>query len=299
MTLRPSWRSLLLVTFLGAAAVVAVPRPAESQAAPPPACNERTDNCGCDMEASLECGVELGTPPEEPSAPEAAPPRSMTPPTAEWRSEDLYPACTRARLQDPTACSALECTPPGGAPGTGWFYNVELVDTATGEVLAFEVVCRGPAEPFATPALPTIAEVLGAAEVPEPQIGGNPEGRGLTGLASWFWVEGATDPVEVDVMLRGWTVSGSLGADEWRWQVGDAAYTSAGPGSEAAPAVEHTFEREGTVGVAVDVAWSGSYTVSGYGISFTVPGLATTTSSSLDYEVIEVRSVVDGPEGDR
>jgi hypothetical protein len=222
-------------------------------------------------------------------------------PTAVWRRYPQYSVCDPlgGNVTEPDLCTATSCTLPDGRPGFLYFEN--LVDVATNEVVANREYCydpQGATAPLPV-APPTLAQVLGRTPIPEPVIGRNPSGRGLTGLASWFWVDGAPETVAVDLTLQGWKVSGSLEAGEWRWTVGDAEHTSAGPGSEAAPAVEHTFERTGTVEVAVDVAWSGSYTVSGYGTSFTVPGLATTTSSSLDYEVIEVRSVVDASEAGR
>jgi hypothetical protein len=41
------------------------------------------------------------------------------------------------------------------------------------------------------------------------------------------------------------------------------------------------------------VSWSGSYTVSGYGVSFAVDGLSVAGSDTLEYQVIEVRGVID------
>jgi hypothetical protein len=198
----------------------------------------------------------------------------------------------------PDLCDTIACTTADGQ--VGYPYSFQLVDVATNEVLAVQdEVCAGAAgdapAPPPPPAPPTMEQVLNAIDVPEPDIGRNPAGRGLTGLASWFWVEGATDTIAVEVTLDGWTVTGTLTADEWRWTLGDAGYTTTGPGSEADPAVEHVFQRKGDVTVTVDIAWSGSYTVSGYGTSFTVPGLTTSSSSSLDYEVVEARAVVDEP----
>ena len=309
MPVTRAWRTPALALAVACAVLILpwapVPAPAAAQESP---CRSGERGCQCRVvEQVLVCHLVV----TEPGGP-AAPPDGGEPvrsdgdavPTAVWERLPIYSVCDPLGegIRQPDECStSLSCTLPDGRPG--FPYSDQLVDVATNEVLDVQEFCYDP-EAAAAPAPvptppPTMAQVLGAVEVPEQVIGRNPSGRGLTGLASWFWVDDAADTVAVDLSLQGWTVSGSLQADEWRWTVGDATYTSAGPGSEADPAVEHVFERKGTVEVTVEVAWSGSYTVSGYGVSFTVPGLATTSASSVDYEVIEVRGVVDAPEGDR
>jgi hypothetical protein len=191
------------------------------------------------------------------------------------------------------------CLDPNGQPGRTYRYT--LRDSATGATLDTFTRCVATAEPASvieTPPSdpPTAAELLGAAPIPEPAILANPGGRGLTGLETRFW---AADPgpVTVSVTIRGWNVTGTLNAQQWTWTTGDGGrYEAANPGSPEHPAARHIYDTKDTWPVALEASWSGSYTVSGFGTSYTVTGLATTGSSTLDYDVIEVRGVVDEPQ---
>lgn len=183
-----------------------------------------------------------------------------------------------------------------GQPGRTWRYT--LRDTATGAILQTRLDCVANRDPestlgaAATPP-PTPAELVGAVPIPEPAILSNPGGRGLTGLETLFW---AADPgpVSVSVTIRGWNVTGTLTAQRWTWTTGDGGrYEASSPGNADDPAARHTYEMKDTWPVALQVGWSGSYTVSGFGTTYTVTGLATTSASALDYDVIEVRGVVD------
>lgn len=224
-------------------------------------------------------------------APSAVPAGS---PTAVWTSELLY---LPAGPPD-GATAAGPCTAPNGQPGMAYRHTLRSLET--GEVLRITFGCVAPGEaggppaaPPSPPQPPTFEEIVAATPIPAPEIAANPSGRGLTGIDSWFW---AADPGTVDASatLRGWTVSGSLSIGGWVWDTGDGGrYETDGPGTADAPAVEHTYEAKGTWPVSLEVRWSGSYTVSGYGTSFTVGGLSVEGSDSLDYEVIEVRGVVD------
>jgi len=228
-----------------------------------------------------ECEIEVtdpGAPPAEPGVPAA-------------------PSPTFWRLRSILTSAWGVCQTADGGGGIPHVY--ELIDRATGEVLETRpgIVCvpvdQDPAAPAAPPpALPTNEEILEVTPIEPAVIRVNPSGRGLTGLASWFWLD---DPgvVETSADLEGWHVEGTARVDRWVWRVGDATYTTTSAGSEADPAVEHVFERRGSVEVSVERSWTGSYTVSGYGISYTVDGLATEDGSSVDYEVIEVRGVLD------
>lgn len=222
-------------------------------------------------------------------------------PTAIWTSEPFNP---RNQIGDANFVGYDTCTTAGGASGMRRRYT--LLSPA-GAVLDSFVRCDGdpqlvaaaatPAAPAVPPAPPTREELIEAAPIPDPVINRNPSTRGLTGLASWFWASIGTT-VDASVTLRGWTVTGTLGAGTLTWDTGDGGrYQTATPGTAEAPAVEHVYERKGTWPVSVNVDWSGSYTVSGYGTSYTVGGLTTAGTSSLDYEVVEVRSVLDDQGG--
>ena len=253
------------------------------------------DNAGCEfIPNGQECEIgdaDPGTPPaepEEPAGPGLSGPREPSP--TFWRARSLL------------VNEWGMCMTAGGGGGIPYVYD--LVDRATGVVLetrpASGFVCvpldeepAGPAAPAVPPPVPpTNEEILEVTPIEPAVIRVNPSGPGLTGLASWFWLD---DPgvVETSADLEGWHVEGTARVDRWVWRVGDATYTTTSAGSEADPAVEHVFERRGSVEVSVERSWTGSYTVSGYGISYTVDGLATDDASSVDYEVIEVRGVLD------
>ena len=191
------------------------------------------------------------------------------------------------------------CLDTNGVPGRT--YRYVLRDAATSEILDSFTRCVAAGDPAAVigappSAPPTAAELQSAAPIPEPAILANPGGRGLTGLESRFWAA-ADGPVAVSVTIRGWSVTGTLAADEWTWTTGDGGrYESPIPGSAAVPAARHVYETKDTWPVSLEVSWSGSYTVSGFGTSYTVTGLAAEGASTLDYEVIEVRGVVDEPQ---
>lgn len=248
----------------------------------PVAAQARPGEADCDLTPWLqECEIEVtdpGAPPAEPGVPTAPSPTF-------WRLKSI--------IESPWGA----CQPPGGGIGIPHVY--ELIDRATGEVLETRpgIVCvptdEEPAAPAAPPPEPpTNEEILEVTPIEPAVIRVNPSGRGLTGLASWFWLD---DPgvVETSADLEGWHIEGTARVDRWVWRVGDDTYTTTSAGSEADPAVEHVFERRGDVEVSVERSWTGSYTVSGYGISYTVDGLATEDASSVDYEVIEVRGVLD------
>lgn len=257
---------------------------------------------------SLVCGRSVETPgsPSDaaPAGKQWGPPVEYTAgkhPTAIWTSE---PFNARMQLGDGNFVGYDTCTTAGGASGMRRRYT--LLSPA-GAVLDSFVRCDGdPQLPAATatpaasaipPAPPTREELIEAAPIPDPVINRNPSMRGLTGLASWFWASIGTK-VDASVTLRGWTVTGTLGAGTLTWDTGDGGrYQTTTPGTADTPAVEHVYERKGTWPVSVNVAWSGSYTVSGYGTSYTVGGLTTAGTSSLAYEVVEVRSVLDDEGG--
>lgn len=186
--------------------------------------------------------------------------------------------------------------PPQSEPGV--FVYDTLIDAATGAELADRESCVSIDDLLADPAAglppdpPTVEEVWDSMPIEPAQIRISPSTRGLTGLTSWFW---ADDPgtLEAGATIRGWGISGSAAVDEWRWDVGEASYTSSSAGSEQDPAVEHLYEVKDTYQVSVERTWTGSYTLSGYGVSYTVDGLSTEDSAAIDYQVVEVVSEVD------
>jgi PKD domain-containing protein len=187
-------------------------------------------------------------------------------------------------------------------PGGGPVVRYRLIDDATGEVLdtsAPRCSSEGAPPPEAVEALapPTMEEVLDEAAIPQPAIAVNPSTEGITGMESWFWLTDVETTVAVTAELAGYQVTTNLEAVAYRWTIGDeATHTSTSPGSEADPAVRHTFDRKGTHTITVEMVWQGSYTYSGFGVDETVDGLEATTEGSVDYTVVEIVSVVDDPD---
>jgi hypothetical protein len=81
---------------------------------------------------------------------------------------------------------------------------------------------------------------------PAATVGANPGGRGLTGLASWFWVDGYTVAPIVDTVDQfGMTVTVEAAPTATDWDFGDGT-TGNGLGLGTAPparsTVDHVFE---------------------------------------------------------
>jgi hypothetical protein len=159
--------------------------------------------------------------------------------------------------------------------------------------------------PVVPPPPPTPEEAWQAIPIPEPGININPGERGATGIETWLWGSSA-EPVSVTVTVRGYTVAGVATPTEWRWNMGSVAGSSnpspslrsGRPGSPGDPAARYTYETKGGYTIAHQVEWSGSFTVSGWGL----PGLtfdagAILVESSRTYPVVEIRSVRLPPDG--
>jgi hypothetical protein len=81
---------------------------------------------------------------------------------------------------------------------------------------------------------------------PPATIGASPEARGLTGLESWFWVEGYSGPLRDAVDEFGLRVEVEATPAAVRWDFGDGTPPAAGTLGQAAPArsdVAHVYER--------------------------------------------------------
>lgn len=95
---------------------------------------------------------------------------------------------------------------------------------------------------------------------PPAGIGVSPDGRGLTGLESWFWVTGyAGAPIRDTVTGFGFRVEVEAAPQEVRWSFGDGTPELVTPGlGEAPPArssVAHVFQtRDGGAGYEVRAA---------------------------------------------
>lgn len=108
-----------------------------------------------------------------------------------------------------------------------------------------------------------LAERL-ARDLPYPAatIGANPSGRGLTGLASWFWVTGYSGaPIADAVQGFGLLVEVEAVPAAVTWSFGDGSAPGRGPLGRANTAeVRHVFEQPGRAftvraSIRVDVRW--------------------------------------------
>jgi hypothetical protein len=116
---------------------------------------------------------------------------------------------------------------------------------------------------------------------------------GLTQLQSWFWFTGPTHAVTATADVRGYTVTTTARPLGSFWYFGDggSSYGAIG-GSEADPAVRHTYVNVGHYQLSLYVEWTGQFTFSGYGITQTVNlGTVDGPLSGFSYGVQEVRGV--------
>jgi hypothetical protein len=81
---------------------------------------------------------------------------------------------------------------------------------------------------------------------PAATVRASPEGRGLTGLESWFWVEGYSGPLRDAVDELGFRVEVEAVPATVSWDFGDDSGVRSGTLGQAAPTrsdVFHTYER--------------------------------------------------------
>jgi hypothetical protein len=126
------------------------------------------------------------------------------------------------------------------------------------------------------------------------QVRMNPDPQGLTGLESWFWYEGATEVEWISPVYAGVRADCSVipapapvtyraAITRIDWEIGDSRpvrVSSTGTGSEAEPAVRHTYRTKGEWGVSARCVWEGA------------PGAPLVWDcAQREVPVIEVRSV--------
>jgi hypothetical protein len=175
--------------------------------------------------------------------------------------------------------------------GLGILYLIEVIQLSDGLTVASTFRCVGPGEDPLPPPPPTRAEIWDSAPIPQPVIHLSPIGDGLVGLDTWLWGDNHGS-VTVTVSLRGWTVSGTVTPTAWVFETSDGGhYTAPNPGSENSPVGAHIFGRQGTYTITHTVEWGGAFTVSGYGLAFTVTGLSGDFAATAAYPVIEIEAV--------
>ena len=122
-------------------------------------------------------------------------------------------------------------------------------------------------------------------------IGANPDGRGLAGLASWFWIEGFTGSVTAPpISAYGLTVEVRMSSGSITWDFGDGA-VEPGDLGHAYPAestVQHRHQSAGTYSVTATIDLRPEYRVDG-GSWITLPALSTAATTT---HVVEQRQAV-------
>lgn len=141
-----------------------------------------------------------------------------------------------------------------------------------------------------------IAEQL-ARDLPYPPaaVHVSPDGRGLTGLESWFWVSGYSGPVDDVVSQFGLQVEVEAVPTAVQWDFGDGTPATSGSLGVAAPArsdVVHTYQRRSRgapMSVRATVRLDVHYRVDGAGWQALDPVLRTATRA---YPVVESRAAL-------
>ncbi len=156
----------------------------------------------------------------------------------------------------------------------------------------------GEPEPALPPPLPTAGEIWGEALTYEPAVNLDPFVRGLTGLETYMWYEGATADT-VTLTLNGYVVTATIGTVGFAWDMdgpgrdGVAIHRSTVPGSADAPAATHLYAEPEEVTVIHEITWTGTSVVTGPGLppGGLVVDLGTAVlATARDYQVIEVRT---------
>ncbi len=157
----------------------------------------------------------------------------------------------------------------------------------------------------ATPEQVRCAQVAAPPAMPPPPLAGtvkvNPTPAGLTGLASWFWLDPAPR-VHTVQLPDGYRVTQTPASVIWSF--GDGATldlpmpAGAGTAYPQASTVQHTYERFSTAGYAVgatvswDVTWTlatGASTLGPYAL-----GTVRSTAASFRYPVEQAQAVLNG-----
>lgn len=217
-----------------------------------------------------------------------------------WVTEPC-PSCATSGM----VCLAngqLGSVPPGTPlpPGD----SVPWITYLTGPVGEASAEYTCPASATTTlppPPQPTAEQVWESAPLPAPDIKVSPGTYGVAQLPTWFWL--ANDPVGQDLTLPtlslgGYSVSLSVHPVSYNWSFGDGSgevsLTAGNPGGAGRASASHTYTSKGTYQVGVSVAWEGTYTFAGYGLTRTVPlGPVMQTETTFPFAVQEVKSLLE------
>jgi len=220
----------------------------------------------------------------------------------------------------PASSPLLQKTQPYG-PGSFWYQDgaghvCEYVPGSTG--LCFTITGTGNSAPAASPlTAATIAAHVAARMTLSPgQVKTSPAGAGLTGAASWFWLDPAPASEQLSVSLAGESVT-VIAVPQITWQFGDGGSIDGGPGVPFQPgpvpstAITHVYDTRclpgdqgydpyvlsscGSTGyqLVATVGWQISYRAEGpVAASGALP--TRTTTSSAAYPVSEARGFLVG-----
>ncbi len=203
------------------------------------------------------------------------------------RALDLSPEEYEARLAELEGrLWFAELMQPDGTPtGTGQFGCAEPNETLP-----------------APPRPPSPDEVWGAALTFEPAVHLDPFVRGLVGLETFLWYEGATTgSINPPLTLRGYDLTAEIQAFQFEWDLGapdrdgERIITADNAGTADDPAGSHIYAEPADALVSHTVYWTGTYTITGPG--FPAGGLTydlgvAAIVVSRDYQVIEIRTPV-------
>jgi hypothetical protein len=178
---------------------------------------------------------------------------------------------------------------------------VVLISTTTGDIVGYAgtTLCLPQAAPAPPP--PSAEAVWQTVPLPVAQIELNPNTYGVTQLPTWFTL--ANDAAGVDARVAvpggvgGYTVTVAVHPVAFYWTFGDGATavseTAGVQGSATLASATHTYLQPGTLQVQVMVAWAGSYTFTGYGVTQTEPlGPVDQAESTQPYTVQQIGSVL-------
>ena len=123
-------------------------------------------------------------------------------------------------------------------------------------------------------------------------IGARPEGRGVTGIASYFWVEGYQgQPINDSLSAGGVTVAVSVTLGTVTWDFGDGTPPVTAGLGEAWPersSVRHGYRDRGDRTVTVTVTLPAEFSVNGGAVQQLPPVVRTAT---IPYVVEEIQAV--------
>lgn len=220
----------------------------------------------------------------------------------------------------PASSPLLKQTQPSG-PGSFWYQDgaghlCQYVPDSTG--ICFTITGSGITAPAAPPLTPTtIAGHAADGMILSPgQIETSPAGAGLTGVASWFWLDPAPSTQQLSVSLAGEAVTVTA-TPQITWEFGDGSSVDGGPGVPYEPgrvpsaAITHVYGTRclpgdqghdpyvlpscGSSGyqIVATVSWQISYRAAGPIVATgTLPTRTTTTSAA--YPVSEARAFLVG-----